>query len=286
MFNYQNKNNLFHPKLGYNDNENIYLANYKLLFFTIPKVGSTTIRKIFREITKKDHPEKKSLPRIKNHLVFEKNEGLIQAGFVRNPWSRLVSVYQQKREYNRNDFFLRNNLEPSLSFPEFVKEVCKIEDHEADKHFRSQYTFLTNPKGELVLNYLGRMETFSNDLSKLFSKIDLIYSSIPTTNSSKHKHYSEYYTSELAEMVEKRFKIDIELFNYHYNIDISEGSLSQWMKPISLENKSQILNYKSLALFKEYYKLSEEKKSTFNYSEFSLKKYIKLKSKFFLNGRI
>jgi len=39
---------------------------------------------------------------------------------------------------------------------------------------------------------------------------------LPKVNGSKRKHYSEYYDNHLKDMVFKKFKEEINLFNYQF----------------------------------------------------------------------
>jgi hypothetical protein len=42
-----------------------------------------------------------------------------------------------------------------MSFADFVAVVASIPDDDADSHFRSQYTFVTDEKGKIGVDFLG-----------------------------------------------------------------------------------------------------------------------------------
>jgi len=246
----------------YEDNRNVCIPSQKLIFFLIPKVGSTTIRNFVSELIK--YNKSKELINIPYYQIQEMIK-MRKAAFVRNPWDRLVSLYFGKIKRGLFSYFKGKNLDGS-SFPNFVKSVCAIPDYNADRHFRSQFTMITAPNGELIVDFLGKFETFSKDIKHVLGN----QIAIPHLNRSDSRHYADYYDEELKNLVAERYKIDIELFGFDFENTNSERD-KYLREPIPLALKSQILEYKSMILFKEYSKL----KSDFDKGDISISQVLK-----------
>lgn len=66
------------------------------------------------------------------------------------------------------------------------------------------------------IDYFLRYENIEEDFKELCYRIEIPLESIPRLNSSKRAHYREYYDDELNNMVYKKYKSEIEYFNYEF----------------------------------------------------------------------
>jgi len=144
--------------------------------------------------------------------------GFFRFGFVRNPLDRLYSCYAQKivfygrmRGMPVELWRYGNVFHPDMTFADFVEAVVNIPDRIADRHFRSQHTFLCY-KGEPVVDFIGRFERLEQDWSAIRDRFGL--PPLGHHNRSPHPHFSRAYTPELARAVARRYARDIELFGY------------------------------------------------------------------------
>ena len=119
-----------------------------------------------------------------------------------------------------------------MPFEEFVDFVCNSEsgnDEMGDRHWTSQYLFLKDNQGNLVPDYIGRLENLEQDFSYALKKIGFDNVSLPWLNtrrgwSSDSKtmkadsdfYYREFYSSDLERMISERYKEDISYFNYEF----------------------------------------------------------------------
>lgn len=204
----------------------------KYLYFYIPKAACTTIRKILAEDegipwypnwTVSEKGEHLTAPFCRMSLEESKKLDYYRFGFVRNPWTRLVSCYLDKvvkvREMPDN-LFVKNgqyrrflerygSLFKGMSFADFVDFVERTPDSNADGHFRSQYTFF--PK---KMDAVGKVETLLQDLAEILSTAGVPDYVVTREHSSQIKDYSQYYNKKLYEKVAQRFAIDIQQFGY------------------------------------------------------------------------
>jgi hypothetical protein len=140
---------------------------------------------------------------------------------VRNPWSKLVSIYAQ---IQRPTCHLRLNLYHrdlpkkcgidairDLSFPELVKLICSIPISKSNMHCRPQHLLI--PKS-LPMHCVCKTEELDTNWSKIAKQFKL--RPLEKCNATRHRHYSAYYSDETKQLVAEYYRKDIELFGYDY----------------------------------------------------------------------
>lgn len=129
-------------------------------------------------------------------------------GVVRNPWSWHVSLYhymrQQESHYQR---------ELANSFRDFSAYIAWREEAEPI----TQIDFLTDSKGQLAVDYVGKMENLDELVGLLKDRFEMDIR-LPVMRVSKHRHYTEYYKDKgLIEAVERMNSRDINEFGYEFS---------------------------------------------------------------------
>jgi sulfotransferase famil protein len=225
------------PKRGYNIPA-IPLARHRAVYIEIPKVACTSLKTAFAGVLGIDlHPTggdphrarwpRPAMPPARSGPFFP---GLFTFAFVRNPWDRLVSCYRDKicGEVDGYTYFtirpgVANCLArfdafvPGMSFRDFVTAVAAIPDEEADGHFRSQHTFVTQETGEIGVDFLGRFERLADDFRAVQARIGLNAVEVPRLQKARlAASYPGFYTPETQRIVRERFRRDIELFGYEF----------------------------------------------------------------------
>ena len=76
--------------------------------------------------------------------------------------------------------------------------------------------WLTDEKGEVIVDFIGRFENLKNDFQFICEKIG-VTADLPFVNKSEHKEYQYYYNDETREIVRRWFENDINLFKYNFN---------------------------------------------------------------------
>lgn len=123
---------------------------------------------------------------------------------IRNPYERLISVYfSPNRVYNKN--------------------VESFDATEFEKVIKSQRTFrefvCIDPKENLLahMDTVLRFENLNEDFSILCSTLRLKVKTLAHLNKSKRKaDYREYYNDKLIDLVESKFREEIDFFNYKF----------------------------------------------------------------------
>ena len=151
--------------------------------------------------------------------------------FIRNPWDRMVSWYAMiESARNKLPFYKRWSKKPfrsrlwnhaiarSHDFESFLKECTDVVfDLGCNKSFAfNQVDYLSNEEGDLVVDFIGRFENLTCDVSTLFTRLGLEGVCLPKLNKSAHSHYSEWYTPITRDLVGERFSRDIATFGYEF----------------------------------------------------------------------
>jgi hypothetical protein len=143
--------------------------------------------------------------------------------FARDPYARLASVYRHKivraRDAGRRIsplFFVHGRrFSLDMSFPEFVRAVSAVPDHKAEKHFRSQSSFLFLD-GEPLTDFLGRVERFERDWAVIVQKTGMepLRRGYNRTDAEGEFTLDDWYDEALIALVNERYAEDFERLGY------------------------------------------------------------------------
>lgn len=254
-----------HSKGGYRGTPCCFLISpkYRLGAMVIPKNASTLVHTIFSKLNDSYcagltnpqvrqlnnpyyfFPEKAREPEYRLYSLFT---------VARNPWDRLVSCYQHRVVWVREQLEKRN-LEKESKFetektsrdgslrqlPDYVKEVflgrypgvdfstmsfsefvCFVADvfsqnKRIDEHFMPQYRYVFARRPDFVLHF----EQLKKGLYDMFDQLGLPRTILEETisnryNFSDRKPYMEYYDDKTKKIVARVYARDIELFGYQF----------------------------------------------------------------------
>ena len=142
---------------------------------------------------------------------------------VRNPYDRLVSCFSEKIRPDGVSHLFKDGVSHVLqgygtfrggmSFPEFAEQILKIDNSNADQHFRSQSSMIVDEKGEIIVDKICRFESLDQDIQEVAEHLGLDFK-VPQLNKSKRREWESYYTDDLREKVYKRYEQDFKMFGY------------------------------------------------------------------------
>ena len=203
--------------------------NHKLVFVHIQKTGGSTVQRLLEQHI----PDLRSI--LTRHDFASRgmqeldgwNE-YFRFAFVRNPWDRLVSWYSMVTTYPRGGNqlwrYVRDN---GSTFEEFIyncTDEVRIKEGVYYSFAYNQLDYLTDENGNLLVDFVGKLENFEQDLPEAFNRIGVELEAIPRKNSSDHRHYSTFYAPDTEKIVRERFKRDIEYFGYEFEDRTTQDS--------------------------------------------------------------
>jgi hypothetical protein len=215
------------------------LHNKELIYIHIPKTGGTSIESALdMQITEKffccqrcevcmpnilekfsveernkvkyttpQHLTALQLKTVLGDTIFNKYK---KFAIVRNPFDRLVSEYCYMKQ-TVNPHFTQYQ---DLTFTQFVKKCFNLPNMARhilfDNHFTPQMEFIKpfKPSKKFVVFKF-------EEIAKVFKWLGV--DSMHLRQSDNRKHWQEYYTPELMQMVYNFYKQDFDGLNYPYN---------------------------------------------------------------------
>ncbi|GAB5400730.1 MAG: sulfotransferase family 2 domain-containing protein [Aureisphaera sp.] len=222
---------------------------HKVIFVHVPKVAGQSIETMFLNelgldwegrgslLLRKKEPSEKGPYRLA-HLTASEYVDLgyidetlfkeyFKFSFVRDPYKRAFSFYN----------FL--GYAKIISFKDFVYQVLPKKLEENQFFFKSQYDYLYDSSGELMVDYLGRLETIKDDIEKVKEICGLQSATLPHVNkskgewnravghlvrtpyllkylklNSKKQQFETVFTQEIKDKVYQLYQKDFEAFGY------------------------------------------------------------------------
>jgi hypothetical protein len=132
--------------------------------------------------------------------------------FVRNPWDRIVSQFAFMQR--RPDLMEYLGMNPDTEFKSYL-ELIRLKEH---VQWAPQVRFFLDQDGSILVDRIGRLESFDQDCSQVFAALGLKSSLlVGHSNRSTRQSFQYYYSdSEAIEMVADIFSEDIEFLGYKF----------------------------------------------------------------------
>lgn len=183
----------------------MYLENYKAIYISIPGINTSRILQCFGGASYASHLKTLSPHAMINVWGYDIWKDSYKFTFVKNPWSRMLEIYQtKKRKFSRFPTFniwLKNNLNKHNILP--------------------QIAYFTDTNFDLFVDYVGKVENFSNDINEIYKHVDRPSIAVLTNIDKIATHlsnnsYRAYYSKDNINAVKKQFSKEIEMFEYEF----------------------------------------------------------------------
>lgn len=192
---------------------------HKLIFIHVPRTGGTSIEKA---LSGKDwfniHAPSKHLTHYTAKKIYaEYWDEYFKFTFVRNPWDRMVSMLKYGNFYgvkmNNNKICIKNYLRHFRNI-EYDRRFFNLKQFEGFKQLDN--SVYRNIIGE-EMNFIGRFENLQEDYNEICKKCNITESKLQLIeNSPERLKYYEYYDQESKDLIAKKYRLDIKMFNYEF----------------------------------------------------------------------
>ena len=203
------------------------------MFFCVGKTGTSSIEKVLAQYQTPGFFDKKSkhIPpqKFKSNFSDEEWEGYYKFAFVRNPWDWVLSNYyyncfrkpkwiEDKKNLSKvYDLWAKSRKFNAAAARRSISELRRFKKlDDADTLY--QHRFLADPSGKLLVDFIGRYESLQPDFNHVCSVIGIAEQKLPKENVSLYNKnkYREKYTNEAKMLITRRYKKDIEFFDYEF----------------------------------------------------------------------
>ena len=201
---------------------------HRMVFVHVQKTGGVTVGKVLEALV----PDLRQVPeRGVKHSTLAQGLAIEPGlsaywifGFVRNPWSRLVSWWAMVQRFKEladaghqpaRERFARNAfLRTAREYADFETFVLRGSE-ELERLRTPQVTYL-EADGRSA-DFVGRTERFQDDLRRALKQLGLPFpDELPHTNRSPHAHYTTYYNDASRRRVGELFAADIATYGYEF----------------------------------------------------------------------
>ena len=207
----------------------IISKSHNFIFVHIPKTGGSSIHAVLNQYRwkaplpvraawrfglRKYRPFYYGIPghakalEIREMLPSEIFDTFFRFAFVRNPWALQVSMYHFILQSSHRDTKVVSS---KSGFREYVHWLRDKPEYDL------QSDFVTDENGELLVDYIGRLETIQEDFTSICDAIGVSKIYLPVKNISSHAGYKKYYDDETIEIIGNMYARDIERFGYIFD---------------------------------------------------------------------
>lgn len=183
----------------------------KFIWYRVAKVGTRTIYNAVKEANVSlsvEHAYDVYVP-------IGCFEDYFKFAFVRNPFDRLVSCWLNKVVGRKKNTFGVNHetWQEMQTLSGFIDYVETLDLQTCNVHLRSQSSLIDLS----VIDYVGRMETFSADCREVFNLIGVELNTLESKNKTKSRtRYQDYYNEDDVQRVYKLYQKDCQIFGYSF----------------------------------------------------------------------
>lgn len=191
-------------------------SDRKLVYLNNPKVACSSIKKSMFG----DQPDIHDFVNPYTEWELNRETGrYYKFTFVRNPYKRLISCFEDKCIQHPDDIcwdsYLFSGLLRIRDFNQFVYRIFLLPGCLAEPHFAGQYLLVYDRRGKCQVDYIGKVEHIKEEYEPIRERYNLL--PLPHMNraaSLTGRCWMDYYTPFTAWLVYRKYKKDFIAFGY------------------------------------------------------------------------
>lgn len=190
---------------------------HQSIFIHIPKSGGVSVSKALFGVRSGGHS---TVTRYKKIFGLRRFYSYFKFCFVRNPYTRLLSAfnYFKKGGFNKTDAEIGLKYFKSFgTLDEFVKVWFSKENIWKVPHLYPQTHFISNAKGRLEVDFIGRYENLYADFQLIAEKLQINTELEHHNRSRRTSEWEGCYSSKSRAIVSDVYRRDFELLNYNFS---------------------------------------------------------------------
>lgn len=182
------------------------------------KTGGTSIR---RTLGLTHQPEHRRAVHLRDHVYPESWKSAYTFAFVRNPFDRVVSMYEYRKRINHRN--LKSN---RTSFDDWVRAVFYERTgpyFNKAKFFQTCLYWVADGSGKIIVDDAWRFENFESDFNEILSRCQEAGLDVSRVQLHHEKEnpkktpYQDYYSRDFTKRIVTRFfERDLDVFGYTF----------------------------------------------------------------------
>lgn len=193
---------------------------HKFIFIHIPRTGGSSIESALCDSNwwKIHPPSKHVVAHIAKNIYKPYWDDYFKFSFVRNPWDRMVSMLRYGSFYG-----VELGEEGELVIDKYLKKFNKVEYDTRFFNLKQFENFKQKPKSVYMnilgeeMDFIGRFENLQEDFNNVCDLIKVNSKKLENLEKSPQRdEYSRYYNHTNKSIIENKYLLDIEEFNYSF----------------------------------------------------------------------
>jgi hypothetical protein len=198
------------------------VENPSTIFVHVPKAGGTSIKDWLARYANGSNKKGKYGKHCEFYKIPVKAD--FSFGVIRNPWDRLVSSwsYELRVAKSRLHHIETNSRKVKPHKQGWTYEWNKERLDRLEKGFEHYVKFGDYGPAQVLqvdflkgVDYIIRLENIEEDFKVIQQRFNC-FEPLPSKNTSSHKSYRDYYTTEIKAIVDKYYAKDIAEYGYEF----------------------------------------------------------------------
>ncbi len=110
--------------------------------------------------------------------------------------------------------FCEEYMSQFTNFKDFVKNGLHRPEINNKWHFRPQHYYVVNHEGEIIVDYIGKLENINHDFKFVCNKLNKDIQLPHNNKSTRLKTFIDYYDEETRALAADFYALDFSYFDY------------------------------------------------------------------------